>query len=150
MARLRRKWRVLKWAGLVVSLLIVVTWAASIRWTVAHTASGGEFRSFSLQLGGLAWLSGGGNVPMPMWGWKTYRCPLSVSHWPWIPSFHYRSPMLSIWLPLWIPFLIIAVPTGCLWWVAHPRRIPLGHCQKCGYNLTGNVSGVCPECGERA
>ena len=25
---------------------------------------------------------------------------------------------------------------------------PPGHCQKCGYNLTGNVSGVCPECGE--
>jgi hypothetical protein len=25
-----------------------------------------------------------------------------------------------------------------------PRR---GHCGECGYNLTGNVSGVCPECG---
>jgi hypothetical protein len=24
---------------------------------------------------------------------------------------------------------------------------PSGHCQECGYNLTGNVSGVCPECG---
>jgi len=23
----------------------------------------------------------------------------------------------------------------------------LGHCQKCGYDLTGNVSGRCPECG---
>lgn len=22
------------------------------------------------------------------------------------------------------------------------------HCLSCGYNLTGNVSGVCPECGE--
>lgn len=22
-----------------------------------------------------------------------------------------------------------------------------GHCVNCGYNLTGNVSGVCPECG---
>ncbi len=29
------------------------------------------------------------------------------------------------------------------------RRLPYppGHCQTCGYNLTGNVSGVCPECG---
>ena len=27
------------------------------------------------------------------------------------------------------------------------RRKPFGHCQKCGYNLTGNTSGVCPECG---
>ena len=23
-----------------------------------------------------------------------------------------------------------------------------GHCQNCGYNLTGNVSGTCPECGD--
>ena len=22
-----------------------------------------------------------------------------------------------------------------------------GHCQQCGYDLTGNVSGICPECG---
>jgi len=27
------------------------------------------------------------------------------------------------------------------------RRIPPGHCPKCSYNLTGNTSGVCPECG---
>ncbi len=25
---------------------------------------------------------------------------------------------------------------------------PIGHCVQCGYNLTGNVSGVCPECAE--
>ncbi len=30
------------------------------------------------------------------------------------------------------------------------RRIPPGHCKKCTYNLTGNTSGVCPECGTPA
>ena len=25
-----------------------------------------------------------------------------------------------------------------------------GHCARCDYNLMGNTSGVCPECGERA
>ena len=29
-----------------------------------------------------------------------------------------------------------------------PRRTEPGHCTKCGYNLTGNVSGKCSECGE--
>jgi len=30
------------------------------------------------------------------------------------------------------------------------RAKPLipGHCTKCGYDLTGNVSGICSECGE--
>jgi len=27
------------------------------------------------------------------------------------------------------------------------RRVPAGHCVACGYNLYGNVSGRCPECG---
>jgi hypothetical protein len=28
----------------------------------------------------------------------------------------------------------------------HPRGLK-GRCVKCGYDLTGNISGVCPECG---
>ncbi len=30
------------------------------------------------------------------------------------------------------------------------REVPIlaGHCQRCGYNLTGNTSGICPECGD--
>ena len=41
------------------------------------------------------------------------------------------------------------------WWsVVRPgrtwvRRLLHGRCPSCGYNLTGNVSGVCPECGDR-
>ena len=31
----------------------------------------------------------------------------------------------------------------------HRRRFPIGFCEYCGYNLTGNVSGRCPECGNR-
>ncbi len=33
------------------------------------------------------------------------------------------------------------------WPNAQRRRSPYPLCHKCGYNLTGNVSGVCPECG---
>ncbi len=48
-------------------------------------------------------------------------------------------------LPLFYPFLAVAVPTLLVWryWPAAPKP---GHC-RCGYNLKGNTSGVCPECG---
>jgi hypothetical protein len=46
--------------------------------------------------------------------------------------------------PLWVPFLGVAVPTLLLW----PRhRVCSSVCHVCEYDLTGNVSGRCPECG---
>ena len=53
-------------------------------------------------------------------------------------------------VPLWFPFVIfsaypvIAFIRGPL--RRHQRRRK-GLCVKCGYDLAGNVSGVCPECG---
>jgi hypothetical protein len=54
-------------------------------------------------------------------------------------------PVTRYILPLWIPFILVAVPTVLLW--RRDRRIPPGHCRKCRYDLTGNTSGICPECG---
>jgi len=52
------------------------------------------------------------------------------------------------WIPLWLPFLFIALPTGYLLWSDHRRRMRAGCCEKCGYDLTGNTTGRCSECGE--
>lgn len=43
----------------------------------------------------------------------------------------------------------VGVPVLIVWGLSRRLRkpIPLGHCQKCGYDLTGNTSGTCPECG---
>ncbi|MCC6358656.1 MAG: hypothetical protein IT450_07930 [Phycisphaerales bacterium] len=35
---------------------------------------------------------------------------------------------------------------GLFWWLDRRRPRP-GCCSACGYDLTGNVSGTCPECG---
>jgi len=32
--------------------------------------------------------------------------------------------------------------------VLRRHRQSAGHCRSCGYDLTGNISGVCPECGK--
>ncbi|HPM24999.1 MAG TPA: hypothetical protein PLP66_13915 [Phycisphaerae bacterium] len=57
---------------------------------------------------------------------------------------------LSTWqlLGLAVASLLIGVLAG----VRRHRILartprPHGHCPKCGYDLTGNTSGVCPECG---
>ena len=50
-------------------------------------------------------------------------------------------------MPLWLILAVAAAPAAYLW--RRHRRYPKSHCQSCGYDLTGNTSGVCPECGER-
>ena len=61
-----------------------------------------------------------------------------------------RGGFAMLVIPLWIPFVTFAAfPT--IAFVRAPsrryRRRKRGLCIGCGYNLTGNESGVCPECG---
>lgn len=48
---------------------------------------------------------------------------------------------------------VAGIPVAWLsaWLVSRPlrRRVPLGHCRHCGYNLIHNTSGICPECGNK-
>ena len=51
-------------------------------------------------------------------------------------------------VPYWLASLFFA-PLSARIAMRAFRHTPAGscHCPKCGYNLTGNTSGVCPECG---
>ena len=55
------------------------------------------------------------------------------------------------WLVI-VPIWMLLVPSAWLSWFFYRRsrrnRL-IGHCPNCEYDLTGNTSGVCPECGER-
>ncbi len=48
-------------------------------------------------------------------------------------------------IPLWELWMLVLVPTVMLWY--RDRVYPSWRCQQCGYDLTGNESGRCPECG---
>ena len=85
-------------------------------------------------------------------GWHRYRqagARLEYTCWiPWVD--HPTDNVLALDVPLWMPFMLLAAyPT--LAFIRGPlrrrRRRKRGECVACGYNLTGNVSGVCPECG---
>ena len=81
-----------------------------------------------------------GSVSAPFWtqdtDWEWYLLPERGGNRTW----DYIS------IPMWILFVITALPTTVLWFRDRRRYTP-GYCQRCGYNLTGNVSGRCPECG---
>ena len=65
-------------------------------------------------------------------------------------SFEYNKPWDN-WravVPMAYPIVLTAVLPG-VWVVTRVRgkRIDYPACAQCGYNLTGNESGRCPECG---
>lgn len=68
-------------------------------------------------------------------------------HWRWRPSRGVRGTSIDgVFIPFWIPFSVGAILMAVSL-LRSRHRFPSGHCRSCGYNLTGNTSGRCPECG---
>ena len=78
--------------------------------------------------------------PVPLLGTFSYSARDNRSGW------RYHSLIVPSWAVL---TTTLAYPT--IAFICGPfrrrRRRRRGECVPCGYNLTGNVSGVCPECG---
>jgi len=60
-----------------------------------------------------------------------------------------RKPIvLTMVIPFWVP-IVACLLLMCLRTVVYRRRMrKLNLCLQCQYDLRGNASGVCPECGE--
>jgi hypothetical protein len=70
----------------------------------------------------------------------------------WRPHVESRPGWTQVSLPLWLPLLLIAIPTALLWRRDHilTKRAKAGRCSKCGYDRAGLAqTKPCPECGER-
>ena len=123
-----------------VCLLIGAAWGVSTTWGVWFLGATMAFDAAN----GIVLLDFYGEELSPTYGWAAGRTTGGLGlTWPRLDLFR-NSFVLK--LPLWIPFILVAIPTAVLCW-RDRHRPPPGHCQRCGYNLTGNVSGRCPECG---
>jgi predicted RNA-binding Zn-ribbon protein involved in translation (DUF1610 family) len=51
--------------------------------------------------------------------------------------------------PLYVPLFWVGLACLFIYALARRKRLPATHdgCASCGYDLTGNQSGACPECG---
>jgi len=168
-ARIRRT---AKWAGLILSVGLIGVWATSVRTAIAYvrrdySAIGFDYGNIqysrtvgpeSERLAYLLNLTTKMGIRGSLSGWyvvtRQVTGPLSrfqiglrfptVSEYAVDSTGLLRAQMFLV--PIWLPLLLIATPTAWLWY-RDRRRIPAGHCWRCGYDLTKNESGQCPECG---
>lgn len=145
--------RVLKHFGFVVSTMIAIMWVTSIP-LYFHYASKGNRLILRLGYGYLGVTYASDDLDPER---RRIRPGLSVQRLPslgirwdvrwWSTTYFGTSSYFSIiGTSLWIPFLLVSIPTAILFW-RERHRVPRGHCPKCGYDLTANMSGRCPECG---
>ena len=153
MARLSRKLRVCKWIGTVGCVLIAAAFVMSGWYWIIYTRSDRheyfddffDERSLSVAQGCIRFFQMAHAAPHP--GLKlAHDGSWDVHLRPTLESYPGKLAWTMLYLPLWIPFLALLLPTLWLWRRDRRKRRP-GHCPHCDYNLTGNTTGRCPECG---
>lgn len=146
---MKRKLQRVKWIGVAVCALLLCAWIGTF-WSALGYQS--NTVAVGLSLGCLELSVYPKGSPTSAHGWFALPQPYEVY---WLPGIiHGRfitSRTTHIFLPLWIPLLVVAAAT--LLAFKHDRRPEPGHCQICGYDLHGSPGdnsggeGVCPECG---
>lgn len=149
MRKRQRKRRMMKWLGVATSVMLGAAWLASLRYNIWSNISpryivgvvGGCFLLEKVPpLQGLSrWPQTRPADPQYWWPTVNRAVYIQRTHWDWY-----------IRIPIWCFLAVTLVPTIFLFYRDWRNRQRFGphQCQKCGYNLTGNASGRCPECGE--
>lgn len=147
-----------------VTVLVLIMWPVSMYWGISYEPGPrlfpGPTRIFDKQLNSEVHLTrcfgiGWGKAYVTASSWGNLRSVGIHAGWlrgrtSWWPDYTRLSGTISqysqLGIPLWIPLLLLMPLTIWMWW--RDRPVPPGCCTKCGYDLTGNTTGVCPECGD--
>jgi len=149
-ARRFRALRICKWLATGATALILIIWPVSRYWAVTYALESKLVGTIGIFNGAVFTHSSNPNLQFEEEerGLFLLRYPLErrkgMSWWPGGG----KTPVgWLVRIPLWMLLVPHAGIAALLFW--KDRRLPPGHCPHCRYNLTGNVSGVCPECGTR-
>ena len=143
MPRWSRRRRIVKWTAGVLCVALLATWPLSFGWALRCQSwhLGANLHQGALMVSyhpGATYITACRIMPF-------LELPVAPD---WLPGYA-RYPgfpsAVTLWIPVWILLVAVAVPTAFVFWRDRPS--PPGHCPRCRYDLTGNVSGVCPECG---
>jgi len=150
-SRRRSLCRILKYACVGVTITVTIVIGLSLTWHVYYV---GDKFAVGWWAGGLEYLNwkskpkfqqeGLEQMLYPM-GFRVDRIVLKDRYGGLLMRLPRWSPV-KVELPNWLLFATTTMPTAFFFWLDRRRTRP-GHCQQCGYNLTGNTSGICPECG---
>ncbi len=152
----------------IIVLLTLGAFGTGVGWIVSFTSSVSYTRNAKRVTlhGGFLEFKTFSTYPQhqPRQGWHVlscttqgYRHPCDCTFAEWLSYQGLRGPQggklfsVASGVACWVPFVLLsAYPT--LVFIRGPlrrwRRHRRGLCLRCGYNLEGNLSGVCPECGE--
>ena len=165
----QRQWK--KWALLLLTVTFMFLWGLSLmvyafhlsgRWRVRmdygvllgscffgpeHLTKDIMFRAYVQAPSSHGWPTG--------WGYRSQFPYRSITWKDWYPRYS-TSPTrnhpgvwsLDVRIPFWVFVLLTGIPAAFLFRRDRKRQLA-GHCGICGYDLFGNTSGKCPECGEK-
>ena len=147
-----RKRRILKWIGLLLCIMMLAFWVFSVMYVTYYGTPRGPW-SIGIAFGRFGFEDSQGKSP----GWMCIRMYTTLkaltADLSWTEIAHRRLGLClpskgvggMLFVPVWLLVVAAGFPTAALWW--RDRRPKAGFCKVCKYDLTGNVSGTCPECG---
>ena len=129
------------WTGTLLCVLIAAAFVVSVRWQVAFQFPTSHGPAMYIMAGSVM-VTNDKLMSVPVSAdthlWGLDRC----NSW----EFTRFRGVTILESPLYAAFLAVLLPTLAVW--RFVPKFPPGHC-RCGYDLRGNVSGRCPECGTR-
>jgi hypothetical protein len=147
MRRRSRTTRALKWVGTALCVASFAAWPVSVRVDCGYVSD--AFASGCGLSYGFYWIGWYGRPVRGCGLWCKRVDPPVHSEFSLPDHTTNTGGGGTIWIPAKFGSLLIVLPTALLWWLDRRRiPVPAGYCEECGYDLTGNVSGRCPECGK--